>query len=1130
MNSKLVVSILAMSSGLAFGDVKMTDSAPVLDGKLDEPAWTKADWESGFKRFNTEKKGRTPTAQTEFAILADAETLYIGIKARHAKMGEMKALSLASAWYDENVEFYLIPDGGAFEFYQFLIPFRVEKQAKFWSEGGKITPDPYGPVWESKAVETPEGWTAEAKIPLSAFYMTRNGSWKSSWKVSVGRSYRDGERHEFSSWIDGKNYRDFMHYRTVKGFPIRRVEEDVWVKSVVANVKGPENGRVSGTLDFTINVAKRGAFTLESDFSAPKEVTLKFGDNKVSVAAKFPENGRHQLPVTLTRTDGKGVCKRTYPVIVDYRPIRLAFTRPGYRGNFYPGQNSDRVEGTVTSAVKGPIELTLEGPGFGKKTQTLAASGPFAFDTKGFQDGDAVLIVKAGGETLKRKVRKLAPLGGGRPVSWIENGNLVVDGKPVLRRNMYAQYYRGGEAFRRKYDADDLHITKEIRGRGTLEPGRLIKGMEQKEAIYDMKPCDELFAKIDEVIEKAKDGKGVFYYISDEPECRNVSPVYLKYIYDYVSEKDPYHVILSCSRAGERYIDCADWFETHPYLNPHEVDGKRVYGRAPNEIGDFVSAFNPEKHPDKCIGGTPTCFTYSLGDYPTFEEYLANVWCEFLRGAKTLYPFAYYDMGSRAALYEGTRYIFSSAEALEPVLLLGKRQTLVKTSEYEAALWTTPDGEKMFCVQNFTGGALKVTVPGLSGEFREFRGTRTFAPKGELKVELKPLESLVATTKAYDKDLPTLEETRAKIDALEKERLGRPNQLLGRSKDMEVTSSLKESGERFMFDGVRDVLAWYDRYGKNKFYEISFPKFVPEFSEISVYGFNIEGMKVKIREAGGWKDLVPVSTEKGEFMRRYVFDRKYSTVKLRIEFPKNKVELYEIELPGTARERAAASAKNLVVRKPNDYWVKTVPAGASSNVWWYVKREPGQKYLTFDFRSFRKRAERKYTAWNLSLDKSKCQLCGDVTTPLTGLYTLRIPDYDGKLKKGIDVLHIRNHNLALDIGDIICSREPPANRVEFVEKDGEWTVTLSLDTSCEDASCAILCDHGRGPRTFSADGKTSFDLKPVDDSRKVWTGKMPVPQSAMKRNKKGKLPRPFVKVTVLGGGIDKPLLTWLDRQ
>ena len=1130
MKDKFVASMLAMSAGLAFADVKTTDSAPVIDGKLDEAIWSQADWETGFQRFNTEKKSRMPTAQTEFAILADSEALYIGVKACHPKMDEMKALSPASLWYSENVELYFIPDGGAFEFYQFLVSFEGRTAAKFYSEGGNIQPDPYGPVWECKTAETPEGWAAEVRIPLSAFYMTRNDAWRDSWKVNVGRRYREREHSEFSCWVDGSGYRDFKHYRTVRGFPVRRAEEDVWVKSVVANVKGPEDGRLVGMLDFVINAAKGGAFTLESGFSASEKLTLKSGDNKVAVAATFPENGRHQLPIALTRTDGNGDCRRVYPVIVDYRPIRFAFTLPAYRGNFYPGQNSDCVKGAVTAAVEGAIELTLEGPGFGKRTKTLAASGPFIFDTKGFETGTATLTAKVGGETLVRKIRKLAPLGEGRHVSWIENGNLVVDGKAVLRRNMYATHYMGGEAFKRKFDADDLHITKNIHGCGTLEPGRLIKGLEQKEAIRDVKPCDELFAKVDEVIEKAMNESGTYYYISDEPECRGVSPVYLKYIYDYVCEKDPYHVILTCSRAGETYLECADWFETHPYINAHHDEtGKRVYGRNFNELGDFISAFNPESHPDKCIGGTATCFAYSLGDYPTFTEYIANAWCEFLRGAKSLYPYAYHDLGDRAALYEGTRYLFSSAEALEPILLHGVRKTLAKTAEYEAALWTMPDGAQMFCVQNFKDAPQTVSVPGLSGTFTEFRGTRTFnlSTVQPSTFNLQPLESLVATTKKYDAGLLTFAETQAKIDALENERLGRPNQLLGRHSDVEVTTSMKKGGGRKMFDGTRDVIAWYDNYGKDKFYEMSFPKFVPEFSEISVFGFNIEGMRVKARVDGEWKELLPASTEKDVFRLRYVFDRKYSTVKLRLEFPKNKVELYEIEIPGTARQKTAVSAKDLIVRKSTDYWVRTVPNGASSNVWWRVRREPGQKYLSFEFRSVRRRAEGKYTNWGLYLDKSAGYLCGGTTMPETGLYTLRIPDYQGV--EMTDVLQIRNHNLVLDIGDIICSREPPENRVEFVEEGGEWTVRLFLSERCEDVSCAILVFGQQGAKGFSADGKSFFDMRPADDTCRVWQGKMPVPQNSMKRNDKGKLSRPFVKVTVLGGGIDRPLVTWLDR-
>ena len=909
---KLTMMLVATAAMSAFADVKTVGEKPTIDGKLDEAAWASADWEGGFQRARGSKKGRKPTEQTEFAILADADAIYVGVKAYHRKMDEMKALGSIAIWEAEAVEFYFAPDGGEFDFYQFLVTFQGLKHAIFYSEGGNIRPDPYGPDWDFKAVETPEGWTCEARIPLSAFYMTRGGAWKDTWKLNIARSYRDKGSYDFNCWIDGNGFRDLKNFKTMKGFPIRRAVEDVWVKSAVARVKGPKGGQLAGDLDFVVNVAKGGEFKLESGFSEPTTVTLKHGDNKISVPAVFPKNGRHPMPIALTRTDGSAVCKRTYPVIVDYQPIRLKFTLPAYRTNFYPGQKADRVEGTVVSAVEGPVTLTLEGPGFGKKEQTLAAGGAFAFDTTGFQDGTAILTVKAGGETLTRKVRKLAPLGEGRHVSWVENGNLVVDGKPILRRNMYAAYYMGGEAFQKRYDGDDLHLTKEVRECGTLEPARLVKGIEQKEAIRDVKPCDEIFKKIDEVIERVQNGKrtdGVYYYISDEPECRNVSPVYLKYIYDYVCDKDPYHVILSCSRAGETYMDCADWFETHPYINAHYVDGKRVYGRQFNELGDFISAFNPEKHPDKVIGGTATCFAYSGGEYPTFTEYIANAWCEFLRGAKTLYPYAYHDLGDRASIYEGTRYLFSSAEALEPVLLGGTRQTLVKTPDYEAALWTTPDGEKMFCVQNFRSEPTTAKVPGLSGAFTEFRGTRTFdfrSSSSKLQApsfKLLPLESLVATTKKHDAGLPTFAETQAKIDALEKERLGRPNQLLGRYLDIEVATSTPGGGGRKMFDGTRDVIAWYDQWGTKKFYEMSFPRFVPEFSEMTVYGTNLDDLKVKVRENGEWVELVPASVEKGEYSRRLVFGRKISTVKMRLEFtPKGRVELYEIELPGKSRE------------------------------------------------------------------------------------------------------------------------------------------------------------------------------------------------------------------------------------
>ena len=903
----MLAVLLGMTSAAGFGAVLSVDSAPTVDGRLDEAFWTKATWESGFQRFRATPKTREVPAQTEFAIAADAENLYVGVKAHHR---DMKAMlehgNTDGIWNSEAVEFYFVPDGGTFEYYQFLMTFFGEHQAMFYSEGGNIRPDPYKPVWEMKTCETDYGWSLEARIPLSAFYMTRTAAWKDAWRINVCRTYREPGAGCFNCWADAKGYADVKNFRTISGFPIRRTAEDIWVSGVAAEVTGPKDGQFAGTLKMNVYAAEGGEFTLRTSFAEDQKITLRTGDTSLTFPALFPKNGRLPMSVALVRKATGVACERVYPVIVDYQAIRLKLTTPAYRGNFYPGQNSDRVAGRATVAVPGEVRVTLEGPGFGRKESVLpAGGGDFSFDTTGFAVGDATLTVAAGGASFVRKVRKLAPLGEGRHVSWIENGNLVVDGKPVFRRNMYAEYYMGGETFKRKYDADDLHQTRWLKSFGSLEPDRLIRGIERKEACKDVKPSAELFAKIDERIEKALKGDGCFYYISDEPECRQVSPVYLKHIYDYICEKDPYHVVVSCSRAGERYIDCADWFETHPYINAHlDEDGRRVYSRDFNSIGSFVDAFHPERHPDKCIGGTPTCFSYSGGDYPTFREYLLNVWCELVRGARTMYPYAYHDLGDRAALYEGTRYIFSSCEALEDLLLRGARQTLAQTPEYECCRWTMPDGEQLFAALNFTGKPLRVTVKGLQGSFREFRGERVLMATADsrqatngIAVELAPHESFVATTKPHDAGLPTFAATQAKIDALDAERRGRDNQLLGRQLDMSVKTSTKSNGLRKMFDGTRDVIAWYDSWGKNKFYEMTFEKIKPTFSEIVVYGLNLDGMRAKVCTGDACRELKPTKVEKGECSLRYVFDRVTAAESLRLEFPKNHLELYEIELP-----------------------------------------------------------------------------------------------------------------------------------------------------------------------------------------------------------------------------------------
>ena len=899
----------AMGEAAAKGEaaaVKRVAVPPVIDGKLDEEVWREAKWTGGFQLFNISRTGRIPPVKTEFAILADATNLYVAARAEQPYMDELKASPLRSVWCEEAVEFYFVPDGGVSEYYQFVMPFRGENTAVYWAEAGQIRPDPYGGQWQMKTAECEGGWTLEARLPLTAFYLTRQEQWRDTWRVNVARTSMN-PHFSASCWADGENYRDLKKFPFVKGFPRRRNNEDVFIRSVKFESQGVRDGKIIGRLDLSVYTKITGWFVVETPFTEPKTVAIKGGEREYSLPAVFPENGRTNVLVRMTRTSDKSVIARTYPVTVDYRAVDVRFTSPGYRGNFYPGQCTDLVAGHVKAMAGGDLTLTLEGEGFPKREMIIKnGEGDFEFDTTGFKQGtDAMLTVtgRSGIAPYQVKVRNLAPLGEGRNMAWIENGRLIVDGKPVFRRNMYAEGYRGGKVFNAMYKADDLRQTREVRILGTFEPNRLLKGIEQKEATKDVKPSAELMAKIDAVIDRAlKPGnKGVFYYISDEPECRNISAIYLRHIYRHVAERDPYHVILSCSRAGERYIDCADWFETHPYLNPHpDAQGRRVYTNKPPRLGSFVDAFHPEKHPDKLIGSTPTCFAYDWGDYPTFDEYMLNAWAHFVRGAKSCYPYAYTDLGDRAELYEGTRYLFSSIEALEDLLLDARRETLVKTEDYEATLWTAADGEKLFATVNFTAEKRRFTVKGLAGEFREFRGERRFTAAAEgYELELGPLETFVAGTRPRDASLPATAAVRERIAAWEKERTSRDNQLFARDLEIDVTGSLKVLHPRKLFDGVRYMHAWQD-FGRNddKFCALEFKTFKPRFDRVIVWGSGLESVVPSVPdENGGWRKLAVKSVERGNYSLALTLEEPVEASALRLGLGPANFELYEIELP-----------------------------------------------------------------------------------------------------------------------------------------------------------------------------------------------------------------------------------------
>ncbi len=759
-------------------------------------------------------------------------------------------------------------------------------------------------------------------------------------------------------------------------------------------------------------------------------------------------------------------------------------------------------------------------------------------------------------------VRGLPPTG--RRSSWVENGHLVLDGKPILRRNMYAGGYCCSEAFLAQVKADDIHTTPDFTP-CSIEFERLLPGTEAREGKKHQKPSQEVFDAVARRIDSMKGKDFAYYYLCDEPECRGVSPVYLKWLYEFLKERDPYHAVFICSRDAVKYIECADCIEVHPYIDPFTgTDGKRHYSTPISTFGNYIEGVVEMDRKDKVIGCTPTAFSYDFKGfqhlYPTFDEYVASVWAILVGGGKSIYPFLGAGMGRRPCIYEGVKYTFSSAEALEEMLLLGVRRRIERTEDYETAEWTL-GGDRMFVAVNLGPRPLAgVKLSGVKGKFMEFRGGRTFGGwslfggSKEIVLDLKPFEVVVATTKKMDEGLESLAEVKAREEKLEYERTHRDNQILGKAHELQFAASKPLGVQAGIADGMLVQQAELLR-GSNPWYEISFPKEAVVFRELRVHGENTEKTTVKIRRMGKWVDLKPSSSTFEGYSLTLKFAEDLRTRRIRFEFHKDKVNLHEIEIPrspaadvGPRPAPKAADARVGNALEGQSCLVFDASNAVGTNSWsgklWYgndvdvhaledggfavgkngathaLRLDPKWRWMEFDiYKPASHPNERGYANWSVAL-LDRGGLAGSVRSCPAGLYTIPIKPVE---KPKSTYVAVRSINTVVPFRYIrLCERPPKYLEVTNPNAAVAGAITegdvlhfeLVLDEPCEDVSLTFYSFNpdGTGPVAFTIDGKGGVDLECGDGKGLVWTADVKVKKS-VKPRKSGA----FAKAVVLGG-------------
>jgi hypothetical protein len=153
-----------------------------LDGRLDEPAWSRATPVTTFTQLDPEE-GRPASERTEVRIVYDGEALYVGARMHDSqrpvsRLVRRDSYVLDSDWFSVALDSY----HDHLSSFRFSVnPDGVRRDEVFSSSGrtvstagttvvtdrGGIADQSWDPVWDAATSVSDSGWTVELRIPFS---------------------------------------------------------------------------------------------------------------------------------------------------------------------------------------------------------------------------------------------------------------------------------------------------------------------------------------------------------------------------------------------------------------------------------------------------------------------------------------------------------------------------------------------------------------------------------------------------------------------------------------------------------------------------------------------------------------------------------------------------------------------------------------------------------------------------------------------------------------------------------------------------------------------------------------------------------------------------------------------------
>ena len=886
----------------------------IIDGKLDEPAWKKAPQSKPL--IGMVKGEKVPEEiQTVFKVVYSDEGVYFGILANEPDTAKIKATSeikdTMATFGDDHIEIFIDQIGDRVEYCQFAVSVSNAKTDYYRIEAGNTGKSGYNPTWEAKTFIGKNYYSMECFIPFAALFNRKLRSGKQDWIFSITRQLKTRKKmaEAFtvfnSSGNNLKGFHNLNEWGKLKGIEIPAKRYVISGENPVVNTLKTSAGY---SAICSINLLNRAdearevivQATLDGKSSKVVKTLPKSKLTTVELPAiTVAELDKNTVTFSVLESDGERLLfKNTAKVKLEYQPIILKMKKPVYRNNIYFTQDIKEIIGAITlnlpasqlKAAKVTILFKDQNSKtiFLKKYPVKAASKviDFLIPAGKLQIGTydlTVTLVDASGKTqaaISREISKL-PNAPGVEVRVDKSGKTIINGVPIFIRGFMGNHAylmsRVSMVVARVPSCVNFMQGAETRMRIFRGIGMSrLPGLE-KTAIAEKSLSEETKKAALKIIETNKYNRNaIFYYLSDEPECRGLSPETLKELYELIKKTDPYRMCMIVSRSPAKYWQSCDVISPHPYNNPIiNEKGKQVFTQ------DFADIHRKMQEGYKAIDGrakglwvTPQVFSYAFTGMsptsvePNFEQARWSIMSGVANHANGVMSFMFSnywnDIGNRI----GVTYVYETLAWLEVPWMEGIEQKVKTKCANEGNIdvivkkhvnkgishiyiVATNRTDKTFNAEFSISGLEKFkrmyvlrenrSISIKNGQFTdEFgkNGVHIYTTCDALPYfkSLKEIKSEIAAVKTYPKTGKNLLRN-GKIN-WQRGMNGRDNRIYGDS----------------LADGNLDSPGWLPWYGNRKELNLVFPNGI-KFSKFSFYSHNIKVARLQVWSFGKWREI-----------------------------------------------------------------------------------------------------------------------------------------------------------------------------------------------------------------------------------------------------------------------------------